>query len=346
MSEERMSLDESQKPTGDPGHPQKEGVREPSSMGLEIALAAVVIIAGIAAGYGWLQHDAARRMASEQAALSASLEQAKGQEVALTAKVNALTAAQAQAQEASQAKTEATKNETFSPGMKGAHRPATHLSGSRRTPVEDARWKQIRSQLGDQQQQLTEAQKQIAEGKQQIADTQANLNQAKSELEGNLQSTRTELSGDIARNHEEVVALKKKGERNYYEFNFPKSKAYHHTGPISLALRKADSKHQSCDLQMIIDDREISRKHVNLYESLTFYPSGYPLPLEVVINHIDKDSIQGYVSEPKYRPTTEQAAAGAAAPTAGAAAPTSAYVNPPAPASPDTALEHRADDAH
>ena len=81
----------------------------------------------------------------------------------------------------------------------------------------------------------------MADSQKQIAETQANLEQAKSDLEGNLQSARTELGGDIARNHDEVVALEKKGERNYYEFSFEKSKTYHHTGPISIALRKADS---------------------------------------------------------------------------------------------------------
>ena len=148
----------------------------------------------------------------------------------------------------------------------------------------------------------------MADSQKQIAETQANLEQAKSDLDGNLQSARTELGGDIARNHDELVALEKKGERNYYEFSFEKSKTYHHTGPISIALRKADTKHEYCDLQMLVDDREITRKHVNLYESITLYPEGYPLPLELVINRIDKDSVQGYVSEPKYR-STEKAAA-------------------------------------
>ena len=62
---------------------------------------------------------------------------------------------------------------------------------------------------------------------------------------------------------------------------------------------------------MLVDDKEITRKHVNLYESITLYPEGYSQPLELVINRIDKDSVHGYVSEPKYQ-STEQAAAPAA----------------------------------
>ena len=133
-----------------------------------------------------------------------------------------------------------------------------------------------------------------------------------------------------------MVALQKKGERTYYEFNFEKSKTYHHTGPISMALRKADAKHEFCDLDMIVDDKNITRKHVNLYESISLHPEGYPQPVEVVINHIDKDAIRGYVSEPKYR-STEPVAAAAPAPMT-----TSASVTPPEPAtSSEVKLEHR-----
>ena len=180
-------------------------------------------------------------------------------------------------------------------------RHRTHQAVARSAPVDDPRWKQVQQQLGDQQ-------KALADNQKQIADTQANLEQAKSELNGNLESARTELGGDIARNHDELVALEKKGERTYYEFSFEKSPTYHHTGPISIALRKADTKHEYCDLQMVVDDKAITRKHINLYESVTLYPEGYTQPLELVINRIDKDSVKGYVSEPKVR-SKEQAAA-------------------------------------
>jgi hypothetical protein len=203
---------------------------------------------------------------------------------------------------------------------------------ARRVPVEDPRWKQLQDQLSNQQ-------KELSEDKQLIAETQTNLEQAKSELEGSIQSTRGELGSDIARNHDELVALEKKGERNYYEFDIQKSKTYHHTGPISISLRKANDKHQYCDLDMVINDSELSRKHVNLYESVMFYPEGYPLPLEVVINRIGKDFVHGYVSEPKYRPTTAQAVAPAAPPT-------TASTSASASSTPDPKLAHRPDDAH
>jgi len=311
-------------PASNPEPPQVEVIQEPSFMALKVAIVIFVLIAGLAAGYGWVQHDAAQRLALERQQLSDALAQARSQTDALTAKVNALSAAQARAQaqaeeEAARNQADAVKNEQFPPRTSEVRRHRTHQAVARSAPVDDPRWKQVQQQLGDQQ-------KALADNQEQIANTQANLEQAKSELSGNLESARTELGGNIARNHDELVALEKKGERTYYEFSFEKSPTYHHTGPISIALRKADAKHEYCDLQMLVDDREITRKHINLYESVTMYPEGYPQPLELVINRIDKDSVHGYVSEPKYR-SPEQTAVPAPPPT-------SASVNPPAPVAP------------
>jgi hypothetical protein len=323
MLEEQSPLNESHEPTPREFH-------EPSSMASKVVIVIFVLLAGFAAGYAWLQHSAVQQLAAERGDLSASLTQAKSQVDALTAKVNALSAAQAQEAaaraQADAVKAEAVKNEPFPPRTSEAPHHRTHHIANRSAHADDPRWQKVQQQLGDQQKQLADSQKQIAE-------TQANLEQAKSELNGNLQSARTELGTDIARNHDELVALQKKGERNYYEFSFEKSATYHHTGPISIALRKADSKHAYCDLQMLVDDRAITRKHINLYESVTLHPEGYPQPLELVINRIDKDSVKGYLSEPKYR-SKEQAAA-TATPT------TTAAVTLPAPAAQASNLEHR-----
>jgi hypothetical protein len=327
MNEERTPSGEAQEPSLNPEVSQAGGFQD---LALKISAMLFALMAGIAAGYGWLQHDAAQQLGSERAELRASLAQAKTQEDALTAKVNTLVAAEAQAA-AARAPTETVMNGQSPPRTREAPRHMTHSVRAHAAPVEDPRWHQIQTQLGDQQKELTESQQRIAE-------TQANLQQAKTEMDGNLQSARNQLGSDIARNHTELVALEKKGERNYFEFSFERSKTYHHTGPISIALRKADNKHEYCDLEMIVDDKEISRKHVNLYESVTLYPEGYPLPLELVINRIDKDSVHGYVSEPKYR-STEQAAAPVPSTT-------SASVNPPAPAAPEIKLERREEGTH
>ena len=345
MNEERTPREDPREPVLKPQESPNEVVSEPSIFGWKLAAVAFVMLAGIALGYGWVQHDAAQQLATEREDLRTSLAQAKTQADTLIARVNALSAAQAEEQAArvqkdtTQVEAESEKNGQFPPAPSATPHRSHATVVRRRVPVDDPRWAKFQQQLGAQQNLLAENQKELAQNKDQIAQTQSNLDQAKSDLNSNLQSARTELGGDIARNHSELVALQKKGERNYFEFSFEKSKTLHHTGPISIALRKADAKHEYCDLDMVVDDKSMTRKHVNLYESIALYPEGYPQAVEVVINHIDKDAIRGYVSEPKYR-STEQATASAspAAPNATSAA-VSASPDP-APAS-DAKLEHR-----
>jgi hypothetical protein len=140
----------------------------------------------------------------------------------------------------------------------------------------DPRWKKFQNQLD-------------AQGKQ-IDDTRSDL-----------VSTRTELQGSIAKTHDELVVLQRKGERAYYEFDIDKSKQFAHAGPVGISLRKANTKHQFADLELMVDDRQMSKKHLNLYEPATFYPGEEQRPLELVINSISKNHIHGYISGPKYR---------------------------------------------
>jgi len=140
----------------------------------------------------------------------------------------------------------------------------------------DPRWKKLQAQVD-------------AQGKA-IDDTKQDL-----------VSTRTELQGSIAKSHTEIVALQRKGERNYYEFDLNKSKEFSHAGPVGVSLRKANTKHQYADLELMVDDRQLSKKHLNLYEPAVFYAETSEQPLELVINSVTKNHIHGYISAPKYR---------------------------------------------
>lgn len=155
--------------------------------------------------------------------------------------------------------------------------------------------------FGEIQSRLSEQQKQIASAREDIDQTRSDLSQARSDLQNNLNSTKDELNGSIARTHDEVVVLQKRGERNYYEFAIDKSKQYSRVGPLSVELRKADGKHKRFDMLMLVDDNEIQKKSVNLYETVWISLSDRPQPLELVVNKITKDHIEGYLSEPKYK---------------------------------------------
>lgn len=118
-----------------------------------------------------------------------------------------------------------------------------------------------------------------------------------------LASTRTDLQGSIARTHDELVVLQKKGERNYYEFDLDKSKQFRRSGPVGVSLRKANTKHMYADLELMVNDAQLSKKHVNLFEPVFFYAADERRPVELVINAISKNHIHGYISGPKYTAT-------------------------------------------
>jgi chaperonin cofactor prefoldin len=343
MTDENKPLGLSSEPT--PGNEEPAMKEYPESqtsgLGLKLALVLFALVAAVGVGYGWMQHHAVQELAASRDQLSASLSQVRTQADDLTNKLNALAAQQAQPPvpaQAPNAEAAPIRNEA-APQHEAVQRHVTHHVVVRRPPPDDPRWKQVQNQLSEQQQEL-------AESRQQIAAAQTGLQQARSELQGNIDSARNELGGGIARNHDELVALQRKGERNYYEFDLLKSKAFQHTGPIGIELRKANVKHQYCDLNMLVNDAEVTRKHINLYESVTFYPEGYPQPVELVINRISKDEIRGYVSEPKYRSPVKAASSAPAAQTAPAASSTTAAVTTnDDPATANVKLQQRTDTA-
>ena len=218
-------------------------------------------------GYALREHNAAKDLAAENAQQNAALNATQHQLSDLASKVNELAALNA-AQAAPAAP-------VAQPQVAPAHRPsATHRVR------QDSRYKKLQSQLD-------------AQGKA--------IEQTRKDLEGDLASTKTELNGNIAHTHDELVLLEKKGERSYAEFDLTKSKTFKREGPLELRLKKANDKHQYADLEMLVDDRNLSQKHVNLYQPVMFYTPDTSQPVEIVINEVSKNHIHGYVSAPKYR---------------------------------------------
>ena len=273
MDEERESSEHEHEFTEMPAT-QRNGMNG----GLVAVVAVLIVGLCVAMGYSYVQQKASERRASQEAAMTSTIGQLQGQVDTLSAKLNALTTAQ---QQPAPAASPATTAATTHPTQPGANAAAAR----RRTAAENRRYKQLQSELADQQKQLK--------------DTQDQLAQARTDLEGNISSTRDELNGSIAKTHDELVALEQKGERSYFEFDLTKSKQFAHAGPVMVSLRKADTKHKSYDVAMIIDDNQMNKKHVNLYEPI-WIDGGDSQEMQLVVNKIDKDHVHGYVSAPKY----------------------------------------------
>ena len=243
-----------------------------------VALLCVVLAAG---GFFLMrEHRATQDLAAGNQKLAASLSQVQNQLAAVADKLNAMQSAPAPVPVAV---------ERPSPMPERPHvstRAARRRMTARRA-AEDPRWKRMQEQLSDQQKQ--------------IASTRDEVVKTRSDIEGNLNTTRDQLNGSIARTHDELVALEKRGERNYVEFNLDKSKSFQRVGPVSLSLRKVNFKRKHYDLAMMVDDFQLQKKNVNLFEPVWITLSDRPQPVELVVNEIHKDEIKGYISEPKYK---------------------------------------------
>jgi len=230
------------------------------------------------------EHRQARDLAATNQALNARLGQMQSQMQALSEKLNAFTAVQ---QSPALAPPAASSSGTPSAYRRVHARAATRQLAVHRRPADDPRFNQMQQQLSEQQKQL--------------ATTREEVEKARSDLDGKLTSTRDELNGSIARTHEQLVALEKRGERNYYEFQLDKSKNFQRVGPISLSLRKVNYKHKSFNLGLMVDDFKLDKKNINLYEPVWITLTDRPQPVELVVNKVSKDQVTGYVSEPKYK---------------------------------------------
>jgi DNA anti-recombination protein RmuC len=134
-------------------------------------------------------------------------------------------------------------------------------------------------------------------------DVASALNQLES-VRGDLSST----NSVIARNHDELVQLEHKGDRNYYEFTLTKGQKKP-VGTVSLELRKTDQKKSKFTLNIYADDKTYEKKDRNVNEPLQFYSGKDPALFEIVINSINgKNQIAGYLSSPKSAPIPPTAA--------------------------------------
>ncbi len=110
------------------------------------------------------------------------------------------------------------------------------------------------------------------------------------------------MSGLIATNHDELQELRRRGERNYYEFTLQKGNGGQVVGTTKLSLKKVDTKRFKYTMFVNADDKNIEKKDKNLDEPVQFYSGKSPALFEIVVNNISKNQVQGYLSTPKNAP--------------------------------------------
>lgn len=173
----------------------------------------------------------------------------------------------------------------------------------------DAQAKQqarVQSQISDVQQQASTANAKIGEVSGDVTTVKTDLGATKAELDktiASLNKVQGDLgvtSGYVATNQKELDALKRLGERNYFQFSLvKKDKQPKRVGDISLKLRSVDRKKNKFTLEVLADDKMVEKKDKGINEPLQFYVAKAKQPYEIVVNEVGKDRVTGYLATPK-----------------------------------------------
>jgi hypothetical protein len=168
---------------------------------------------------------------------------------------------------------------------------------------------QVSSEISDVKQTATAATAKIADVSTEVGSVKTQAAATQSELQktiADLKSVRGDLgvqSGLIATNSGELQALRRLGERNYFEFKLGKAKQPQRVGDITLLLKKTDPKKNKYSVDVMADDKLTEKKDRNINEPVQFYTSKARQPYELVVNQVQKDLIVGYLSTPKEQAT-------------------------------------------
>lgn len=201
--------------------------------------------------------------------------------------------------------------------LKGQVEVTSQKIGMTQAELADARSRAeaIRKQQAASDQKLSEqivANQKESEAK--IGAVATDVTGAKKDIEAtrtDLEATKTKLeratgdmgvmSGLIARNHDDLEELKRRGDRNYYEFTIQKSKTPQRVGPVQIALNKTDQKKSKYTMTVLADDKSIEKKDKTAGEPVQFYVKGSARqsPFEIVVFDVNKNQITGYLATPK-----------------------------------------------
>jgi chromosome segregation ATPase len=138
--------------------------------------------------------------------------------------------------------------------------------------------------------------------KTEVGVVKSDLATTKRDLEGTqrqLVDVRETLTAAVAKNAGELSELRRKGERDYFEFEIPKKNQLTKVEDIRLMLRGTDPKKGKYTLQIIVDDNKLEKKDRAINEPIQFLVGRNRLRYEVVVNWVQKDKLGGYLSIPK-----------------------------------------------
>ena len=170
-------------------------------------------------------------------------------------------------------------------------------AAARLSAEQNQQGKQIAAVSGE----VTGVKTEVGAAKTDIQKTQTDLAATNAKLERTIGDLGVQ-SGLIAHNASELDMLKRKGERNYYDFTLHKN-ARTPISTISLQLKKVDPKKSKFTVNVMADDKTIEKKDRTLNEPLQFYTGRDHMLYELVVFTANKNVVTGYLATPKSAPT-------------------------------------------
>jgi hypothetical protein len=134
-----------------------------------------------------------------------------------------------------------------------------------------------------------------------VTGVKQDLAAARQDLSRQLVDVKNTLDEGIARNAAELAQLRKKGERDYFEFDVRKNSKvpFQRVADVQIALTNTDAKKQKYNLLIQADDNRLEKKDRTANEPVQFLVGRDGLRYELVVNSVQKDRIRGYLSTPK-----------------------------------------------
>ena len=136
------------------------------------------------------------------------------------------------------------------------------------------------------------------------------VNGVKTDLDAtknSLQMARGEFGTLIARNHDEIEELRRRCDRDYYEFTIEKKNERQKVGDLMVELKGVNTKKNLYSVALFVDDARYEKKNRSANEPIYFFVHGSRAPLEFTVNSVGKDKITGYLSVPKANTAHAQA---------------------------------------
>lgn len=177
---------------------------------------------------------------------------------------------------------------------------------------------ELTSQIKASQEQIGAVATEVGGAKKDLEATKTDLEATKGKLDRSMGDMNV-MSGLIAHNRDDLEELRRRGDRNYYEFTLQKTRNGQRVGPVQMSLNRTDPKRSKYTITVIADDKTIEKKDKTSGEPVQFYVKGSArmAPYEIVVFDVGKNQITGYLATPK---DSGGAPAPAAAPAPSAAA--------------------------